>query len=447
MTTEPPALATWFRKKGSKLGLWHRRYCSIVGNKLAISKSESPRDLERSLTITGNTCVEIVETEKPPRFIVGPEEGRPICLAHDSIDVLLQWVAAIRHITLSIPDLDMSCFDIVSTIGRGFYGKVMLVKKKGTEEVYAIKTVHKNRLVKSGKVHTIFAERNILLSARHPFIVNICFAFQTDSKVYLGLEYAAGGELFHHFQKRGPFPLPEVKLYIAEVALALNYLHSIGVVYRDLKPENILLDGQGYLKLTDFGLSKRLTDPDDLTQTFCGTSEYLAPELVSGLRYGIKIDWWALGVLCFELLHGKTPFANPNKAKLYAAIRTEKPKFSSKIDATTQSFILGLLTKDPDHRMDFTAFQKHPFFAGIDFQAVLAKKIKPAFVPPSSGFVATNFDREFTAERPLDSFATPIPTAKSAFKGFSFEGTLEGEEDQSGESDSEDVGVREPSKM
>jgi serine/threonine protein kinase len=448
MTGNNPLLAGWFRKKGSKFGFWHKRYCTILGNKLILSKTESERDLERSIAITPGTHIEIADAEKPVRFIVAPEDGRPVCLAHDSLDEVLRWSGILRNLTMQTPDLDMSCFDIISTIGRGFYGKVMLVKKKGTEEVYAIKTIHKNRLIKANKVHTIFAERNILLSARHPFIVNICFAFQTDSKVYLGLEYAAGGELFHHFQKRGRIPLPEVRLYVAELALALNYLHFLGVIYRDLKPENVLLDGQGHLKLTDFGLSKQLDPSDETTVTFCGTSEYLAPEVIAGRRYTAKIDWWALGILCYELLHGKTPFANPNKAKLYQAIRSERPHFDKSIDPPTQSFILMLLEKDPDHRGDFDKIRAHPFFAKLDFEKVLAKQMKPAFVPPSNGFVASNFDREFTMENPQDSLATPIPTARDAFSGFSFAGAgQDNDTEGSAESDSSGFDGKRPSTM
>ena len=157
-------------------------------------------------------------------------------------------------------------------IVKGYYGKVMLCKEKKTHKIYAVKTVHKERLIKSGKIHTIFAERNVLLKVKHPFIVQIRFAFQTNTKFYLGLEYISGGELFKHLADSHKLSLDEVRLYVAEVALALDYMHSQHIVYRDLKPENILIDLDGHLKLTDFGLVKDLSS-NNTTSTFCGTAE------------------------------------------------------------------------------------------------------------------------------------------------------------------------------
>ena len=427
-----PVLAEWLKKKGSKFGFWHKRFCSIVDNCLVISKTESPKDVERKIEIGDNTKIEIIEDERPPRFIVIAGDERPICLAHESLDTIVNWTGVLRNLTLQTPGLSMDNFEIVSTLGRGFYGKVMLCKKKGTEEYYAIKTVHKNRLVKANKVHTIFTERNVLMRARHPFIVNIAFAFQSDSKVYLGLEYASGGELFHHLQRRGTIPIAEVRLYIAELSLAINYLHNLNVIYRDLKPENVLLDAQGHVKLTDFGLAKKL-DTSGETGTFCGTSEYLAPEIISRRPYGPKIDWWAIGVLTYELLYGQTPFFDKNKARMFQAIRNEKPKFPRRADEATVDFITMLLEKDPERRADFDRIKGHPFFKGLDFEKVLRREIKPAFVPPSNGIITANFDTEFTMENPQDSLATPTPMARDEFKGFSFAGVPDGSSSSDGE--------------
>jgi serine/threonine protein kinase len=421
MSTSPPRLLSdWLKKKGTKFGFWHKRYCILSGTRVTLSKDEQACNPDRIIQITQATRIEFIEEDKHPRFVIFPEDDRPVCLAHDSLDIVRKWVHLLRNLTLTTPNLDMSAFELVTTLGRGYYGKVMLCKKIDTGEYFAIKTVHKARLVKTHKVHTIFNERNALMKARHPFIVGFAFSFQTESKVYLGLEYVAGGELFHHLQQVRRIPLPDVRIYIAELSLAINFLHVQGIIYRDLKPENLLIDAQGHIKMTDFGLVKQLDADEETTSTFCGTSEYLAPELVARRPYGMKIDWWALGILTFELLFGQSPFYRPNKARMFEAIRTEPVKFPGRVDSIVSSFISILLEKDPEIRADFAKVRVHPFFAGLDFERVLAREMRPSYVPTVSEHGIKNFDKEFTAEKPMDSFATPARQAHDDFAGFSF---------------------------
>lgn len=334
----------------------------------------------------------------------------------------MNWAAALINLTVQTSSLTMKDFDILTVLGRGFYGKVMLCQRKDTKEIFAIKTIHKNRLIKSNKVHTIFTERNVLLKAKHPFIVNICFTFQTETKVYFGLEYASGGELFFQLQRRSVLPLRDVRLYIAELCLAVDYLHSLGIIYRDLKPENVLLSADGHVKLTDFGLAKNIDLDQPTTATFCGTSEYLAPEIIARKPYGPKIDWWAIGVLTYELLYGQTPFYSNNKARMFQAIRADKPRFPKTASPATISFIASLLEKDPDQRADFSQLKDHPFFCPLNFDDVIAMKVKPYYIPPADTNLqrAPNFDSEFTAEVPTDSMATPTPLGGNQFEGFSF---------------------------
>lgn len=415
---EQPILSDWLKKKGSKFGFWHKRYVVLTETQMIVSKTKSTDNPERVIDIDVNTEITLLNDIDPPRFIVKPPNERQICLGNSNLDVILNWTNQLRNATLRHEPLSMDSFEIVSVLGRGFYGKVMLCRNKRTNEMCAIKTVHKNRLIKANKVHTIFTERNVLLKARHPFIVNILFAFQTDAKVYLGLEYASGGELFYHLSNRGTIPLSETRLYVAQLCLAINYLHSLGVVYRDLKPENVLLDENGYVKLTDFGLSKNL-DLDSTTATFCGTSEYLAPEIIARKSYGQKIDWWAIGILCYELLYGETPFYHENKSKLFQAIRNSEPRFPKKAPQSTISFIRCLLEKNPDDRADFDQIKDHPFFENLNWDDVQNRKFTPAFKPPKSTRDAKNFDTEFTMENPQDSIATPAPNA-DAFNGFSY---------------------------
>ena len=257
-----------------------------------------------------------IENEKIQKIQIefAEKEINPITLTtqENDHDNLVKWVIALRSASFFNPNLSMDCFNIISVIGRGFFGKVMLVQNKNTNELYAIKTVHKNRLIQSNKVHTILAERFILGKVKHPFIVEMRMAFQSVSKFYILMEYVKGGDLFgllkrtsndfenldhqlstisnsssrssslsdyhqnttNKMPSKGKYkiPLSQVKLYVAELALALNYLHSLGIVYRDLKPENILLAEDGHIKLTDFGLSKDISK-SQLTGTFCGTAD------------------------------------------------------------------------------------------------------------------------------------------------------------------------------
>lgn len=397
-----------------------KRWCLLSGTHFLVYKDEENKYLEYDILITPTTRIEIIEDDVRPKFKVTDSKGEYYIFETETIDMLMRWVLALRGCTFENPDMSMDQFRIIAVIGRGFYGKVMLCENKTTKEIVAIKSIHKSRLIQSNKVHTVIAERNILTKAQHPFIVSLRFAFQTPSKFYLGLEYAPGGELFFHMQKRGNLPLADVKLYIAMICLALDHLHSIGIVYRDLKPENILLDAEGYIKLTDFGLSKDMAIGRS-TNTFCGTSEYLAPEIVHRQPYTIAIDWWAVGILTYELLFGVTPFAHSNRARLFQNIIEREPTFPVGTDSQTLQFITKLLTKDPKQRPDFEEIKTMPFFNEINFDDLLAKKIKPTFVPNvDKGSQPTNFDKEFTNETPQDSYVLPVFGSAEQFPGFSY---------------------------
>lgn len=372
------------------------------------------------MEINQSTTIEILEEDKEFRFIVETADIDTYHLKAASKDELMKWILALRSLTFSNNDLTMEKFRIISVIGRGFYGKVMLVSKISSNEIFAIKSIHKSRLIQSDKVHTVIAERNILTKAAHPFIVSLKFAFQTPSKFYLGLEYAPGGELFFHMQKRGAFPMDDLRIYLAEIALALNHLHSIGVVYRDLKPENILLSAQGHIKLTDFGLAKDLYN-DELTSTFCGTSEYLAPEIIRHEKYGVEVDWWSLGVLTYELLFNKTPFCHPNKSRLFQNILEKDVPFPTGVQPSIIELINGLLQKDKRKRLTFKQLQSLEFFKGLNFTDVLNLKVQPSFVPKCDNHgVPSNFDTEFTTEQPADSFVMPVYGSAEKYPGFSY---------------------------
>jgi serine/threonine protein kinase len=240
------------------------------------------------------------------------------------------------------------------------------------------------------------------MRAHNPFIVDLRFAFQTPTKFYLGLEYLSGGELFYHMERRGILPLPDARFYVAEIAVALNYLHRISVVYRDLKPENVVLDSDGHVKLVDFGISKELLAGERAT-AICGMAEYMAPEMVLHEPYSYEVDFWMLGILFFELLTESTPFYSDSKERMVDAIAHSHPNLDAISDRHAASLIRALLVKSPNDRMTFSEMQKHSFFEGYDWSRIANREYQPPFVPPDGGSGdPVNFDHEFTNEMTAD---------------------------------------------
>lgn len=425
----PDAIADhsgWFFRRRI-FGIMQKRFAKLIGTNLLIYKDDSCTSLELGLKITTSTTVETFQDGKCFRFILGaPTTNVTYPFEVEDSEQLLRWVIAIRGCTYNHSIFTMDSFKIISVIGRGYFGKVMLVKRIDNNELYAIKSIHKNRLIQANKIQTVISERNILARVNHPFIVSLKFAFQTASKFYIGMEYVPGGELFFHIQKRGKMQLDETRLYIAEIALALDHLHSNQILYRDLKPENIMLDAEGFVKLTDFGLAKDCSQAGQAS-TLCGTNEYIPPEMIKKESYSYPVDWWMLGIITYELLFGNTPFSSINLKILFQKILFEEPRFPEYCQPEVKDFILILLNKDPKRRGGFQAIKNSALMKGLDFNEVLNRKIKPVFVPEiKSPTRPDNFDTTFTQEAPADSYVNPVQGPLTKFEGFSFVG--EGEE-------------------
>ena len=433
MNSKVGELSSWMEKKGSKFGFWHKRFCvlNLEEMELKVFKSDDLKNLERTIKIDKETKCDIIEKEKPPRFIVRPQNERQIILANDSKASINTWVSSIRTLAMTTTGLSMDSFNVISVIGRGFYGKVTLCENKKTKEMFAIKSVHKNRLMKAHRVSTVVNERNVLMNIQHPFIVHLYFAFQTTSKVYMGMKYVPGGDLLYHLSRKGPFTEEQVRLYIAEISLALDYLHKSGLVFRDLKPENVLLDADGHIKLTDFGLVKNIKYTEK-TSTFCGTPLYLAPEVIEKKAYGPMVDWWSLGVMIYSFTFGKCPWEDENLKALFDKILNEPLTFPEGADEETKDLIEHLLQKDPDMRCGMEYVIKHPFFKGLDFVKVYSKAIKPFYIPEiNSENKPRFFDTCFLKEEVTESLATPIKPDSDAFEGFSFMATADKSNDNS----------------
>ena len=385
-----------------------------------IAKNEDGSIIDQIIPLSKDTKVELVEGSTP-RFTVENPDSVQVLLSANSNEEVNRWITVIRSSSEPLPSLSMDQFDIVSVIGRGFYGKVMLCKKKDTGEIFAIKSIRKSRLIETGKTKSIITERNIMMRARHPFIVNLCFAFQTEAKFYFGMEYVPGGELFYHMERLERIQIDDARLYVAEIGLALEYLHSLGIIYRDLKPENIILDRNGHVKITDFGLSKETDSTDETASTFCGTAEYLAPELVMQIPYSYPVDIWALGILTYEMILGTTPFYHDNKSRMLSKIVSNEPEFPPGLDIRIIDFIQKMLTKDFRKRPTFGEMKSHPFFEGFDWDGIYKREYRPNFIPQIKDIlIANNFDKDFTNELPADSYVAPPMEECGNVPGFSY---------------------------
>ena len=253
-----------------------------------------------------------------------------------------------RQRSLKIED-----FDLLKVVGKGSFGKVMQVMKKDTSRIYALKTIRKQHIISRSEVAHTLAERSVLAQINNPFIVPLKFSFQSPEKLYLVLAFVNGGELFHHLQKEQRFDINRSRFYAAELLCALECLHGFGVIYRDLKPENILVDYVGHIALCDFGLCKLDMKDEDKTNTFCGTPEYLAPELLHGQGYTKAVDWWTLGVLLYEMLTGLPPFYDENTNEMYRKILAEPLHFPGPeiVPPAARDLLSKLLDRDATRRL------------------------------------------------------------------------------------------------
>uniref|UniRef100_A0A8C1KCG2 non-specific serine/threonine protein kinase n=1 Tax=Cyprinus carpio TaxID=7962 RepID=A0A8C1KCG2_CYPCA len=333
---------------------------------------------------------------------------------------------------------DPSQFELLKVLGQGSFGKVFLVRKvtpPDSNQLYAMKVLRKATLKVRDRVRTKM-ERDILADVNHPFVVKLHYAFQTEGKLYLILDFLRGGDLFTRLSKEVMFTEEDVKFYLAELALGLDHLHGLGIIYRDLKPENILLDEEGHIKLTDFGLCKEAIDHEKKAYSFCGTVEYMAPEVVNRQGHTHSADWWSFGVLMFEMLTGSLPFQGKDRKEtmnLILKARLGMPQFLS---AEAQSLLRALFKRNPTNRLGSgpdgaEEIKRHSFFMTIDWNKLFRREIKPPFKPavarPDDTFY---FDSEFTSRTPKDSPGVPPSAgAHQLFRGFSFVATAMLEEE------------------
>ncbi|KAH7869799.1 Pkinase-domain-containing protein [Lentinula edodes] len=397
-------------------------------------------DVSRTSTISVSAYLRTVAMQGPDDMgndlLLGRVDLTPVLDGHHASD---QWYSATAgsgsfHLKIDFKPtrnetLTIEAFDLLKVIGKGSFGKVMQVRKKDTQRIYALKTIRKAHIAqRPGEITHILAERTVLALVNNPFIVPLKFSFQNPDKLYLVMSFVNGGELFYHLQREGKFDQDRSRFYAAELLVALEHLHGFNVVYRDLKPENILLDYTGHIALCDFGLCKLNMSETEKTNTFCGTPEYIAPELLESQGYTKTVDWWTLGVLLYEMMTGLPPFYDDNVNTMYQRILTDPLNFPPDMPSEARSVMTGLLQRDPAKRLGANGgeeIKRHPFFAKyIDWERLIKKGYPPPFKPSVESVLdVANFDPDFTNEEAQDSVVTDSAlseTVQDQFRGFTY---------------------------
>ncbi|KAL4103056.1 hypothetical protein PRIC1_006793 [Phytophthora ramorum] len=285
--------------------------------------------------------------------------------------------------------------EVLQTLGRGAFGRVRLVRHAASNRAYALKCLIKSHIVENNLKEHVLNEKRVMLALDHPFILKLYTTFKDRTHLYFLVELALGGELFTYLRRRDHFEEPIARFYIASVVLVFQHMHSKSIVYRDLKPENILLDNEGFMKLADFGLAKLVTDR---TWTLCGTPDYLAPEIILNKGHDKAVDYWALGILIFELMTGSAPFYAQDPMQIYALIIQGNIKFPAYMGRASVDLVQKLLCQNPARRLGnmkhgIKDIINHRWFSSFQWESLRNKSMRPPIVPQvRDDFDTSNFE-------------------------------------------------------
>ncbi|XP_043269539.1 atypical protein kinase C isoform X1 [Venturia canescens] len=352
-------------------------------------------------------AAESLAAEEHPRHRPSSEDGE---------ELALDMIAGADGNSGMLRQYSLSDFELIRVIGRGSYAKVLMVELKRTKRIYAMKVIKKALVTDDEDIDWVQTEKHVFETAsNHPFLVGLHSCFQTPSRLFFVIEFVRGGDLMFHMQRKHRLEEDHARFYAAEISLALNFLHQKGIIYRDLKLDNVLLDHEGHVKLTDYGMCKEGVREGDTTATFCGTPNYIAPEILRGEDYGFSVDWWALGVLLYEMLAGRSPFdiagasENPDQNTedyLFQVILQKTIRIPRSLSVKAASVLKGFLSKNPLERLGcsrgssaFLDIVSHPFFKAIDWDMLEQKQVTPPYKPRlESDRDLANFPPEFTDE-------------------------------------------------
>ncbi|XP_003738050.2 RAC-beta serine/threonine-protein kinase [Galendromus occidentalis] len=432
----------WLHKRGEHIPNWRKRYFILRDDGSLIGFKNQPKpgqysDRLNNFTVKG--CqVMCQERPRPYTFILRGLQWTQVIeriFSVDSNEDRVKWVQAIEFVDQNLhQDIEMAedasmlehsnqrdrydalfrkdrqskitldKFELIRVLGKGTFGKVVLCRERSTDQLYAIKILKKQVVITKDEVAHTLTESRVLQTTKHPFLISLKYSFQTVDRLCFVMEYVNGGELFFHLSRERIFSEEKTRFYAAEILLALEYLHEQGIIYRDLKLENLLLDREGHIKIADFGLCKEDMTFGGTTRTFCGTAEYLAPEVLDDKDYGRAVDWWGLGVVMFEMMCGRLPFYSGNQEVLFEWIVAREVQFPPTLSTDANTLLRGLLTKDPKLRLgggkrDAKDIKEHAFFRCMPWERLLARKVTPPFKPQVTSDTDTRyFDQEFTGE-------------------------------------------------
>ncbi|XP_053675919.1 atypical protein kinase C [Anopheles nili] len=387
--------------------LVHKK-CHKLGNKPCSNEHVEPVFKERDLDDESSTG-DVIQAplEYPSELRSGDGCDQVPVEVNDNVEEPLEPATQRQY--------SLNDFELIRVIGRGSYAKVLMVELKKTRRIYAMKVIKKALVTDDEDIDWVQTEKHVFETAsNHPFLVGLHSCFQTPSRLFFVIEFVRGGDLMFHMQRQRRLPEEHARFYAAEISLALNFLHEKGIIYRDLKLDNVLLDHEGHIKLTDYGMCKEGIRPGDTTSTFCGTPNYIAPEILRGEDYGFSVDWWALGVLLYEMLAGRSPFdiagasENPDQNTedyLFQVILEKTIRIPRSLSVKAASVLKGFLNKNPADRLGcnrdsaFLDIINHSFFKSIDWEMLEQKQITPPFRPRlDSDRDLANFPPEFTDE-------------------------------------------------
>uniref|UniRef100_A0A4W5KS77 protein kinase C n=1 Tax=Hucho hucho TaxID=62062 RepID=A0A4W5KS77_9TELE len=317
-------------------------------------------------------------------------------------------------------------FILHKMLGKGSFGKVFLAELKSSREFFAVKALKKDVVLMDDDVECTMVERRVLsLAWEHPFLTHLHCTFQTTENLFFVMEYLNGGDLMFHIQNCHKFDVQRSTFYAAEIICGLQFLHSKGIVYRDLKLDNVLLDSEGHIKIADFGMCKENMEGETRTCTFCGTPDYIAPEILLGQKYGNSVDWWSFGVLLYEMLIGQSPFHGRDEEELFQSIRTDDPCYPQWLAKDARDILIKLFVREPERRLGVKGnIRQHSFFKDTNWNALEKREVAPPFRPTvKSPSDVSNFDKEFINEKPRLSHADHTlmnSVDQTMFNNFSF---------------------------